>query len=87
MFIADLFAAFVPVIPFALLAISDARLVSVLVTALLLVTLGIGRGFIGMEPYPHDTRDAHGGRCGSRGWHHYREDHCLGGSPQFTRRF
>jgi vacuolar iron transporter family protein len=49
MFIADLFAAFVPVIPFALLAISDARLVSVLVTALLLVVLGIGRGFIGQR--------------------------------------
>src|SRR4029434_3437497 len=49
MFIADLFAAFVPVIPFALLAISDARLVSVLVTALLLVALGIGRGLIGQR--------------------------------------
>ena len=47
MFIADLLAAFVPVLPFALLAISDARLVSVLVTALLLVALGIGRGLIG----------------------------------------
>src|SRR5262245_45895277 len=47
MFIADLFAAFVPVIPFALLAINEARLVSVLVTALLLVALGIGRGLIG----------------------------------------
>jgi vacuolar iron transporter family protein len=49
MFIADLFAAFVPVLPFALLAISDARLVSVLVTALLLVALGIGRGLIGQR--------------------------------------
>jgi VIT1/CCC1 family predicted Fe2+/Mn2+ transporter len=49
MFIADLFAAFVPVLPFALLAISDARLVSVLMTALLLVALGIGRGLIGQR--------------------------------------
>jgi vacuolar iron transporter family protein len=49
MFIADLLAAFVPVIPFALLAISDARLVSALVTALLLVALGIGRGLIGQR--------------------------------------
>lgn len=49
MFIADLFAASVPVLPFALLAISDARLVSVLVTALLLVALGIGRGLIGQR--------------------------------------
>src|SRR5262245_18300227 len=32
MFIADLFAAFVPVLPFALLSISDARLASVIVT-------------------------------------------------------
>ena len=49
MFIADLFAAFVPVVPFVFLAISDARLVSVLVTALLLVALGIGRGLIGQR--------------------------------------
>jgi vacuolar iron transporter family protein len=35
--------------PFALLAIRDARLVSVLVTALLLVALGIGRGLIGQR--------------------------------------
>jgi VIT1/CCC1 family predicted Fe2+/Mn2+ transporter len=46
MFIADLFAASVPVLPFALLSIGNARLVSVLVTALLLVALGIGRGLI-----------------------------------------
>ena len=55
MFIADLFAAFVPVIPFALLAISDARLVSVLVTALLLIALGIGRGFIGQRSLVRTT--------------------------------
>jgi VIT1/CCC1 family predicted Fe2+/Mn2+ transporter len=49
MFIADLVAAFVPVLPFALLEIHDARLVSVLVTALLLIALGIGRGLIGQR--------------------------------------
>jgi len=55
MFIADLFAAFVPVIPFALLAISDARLISVLVTALLLVALGIGRALIGQRSLVRTT--------------------------------
>jgi vacuolar iron transporter family protein len=55
MFIADLLAAFVPVIPFALLAISDARLVSVLVTALLLVALGIGRALIGQRSLVRTT--------------------------------
>ena len=43
MFISDLFAAFVPVIPFALFALGPARLVSVVITALLLVLLGLGR--------------------------------------------
>jgi vacuolar iron transporter family protein len=55
MFIADLFAAFVPVIPFALLPIRDARLVSVLVTALLLVALGIGRALIGQRSLVRTT--------------------------------
>jgi vacuolar iron transporter family protein len=55
MFIADLLAAFVPVIPFALLAIRDARLVSVLVTALLLVALGIGRALIGQRSLVRTT--------------------------------
>ena len=55
MFIADLLAAFVPVISFALLAIRDARLVSVLVTALLLVALGIGRALIGQRSLVRTT--------------------------------
>ena len=55
MFIADLLAAFVPVMPFALLPISDARLVSVLVTALLLVALGIGRALIGQRSLVRTT--------------------------------
>ena len=47
MFISDLFAAFVPVIPFALLPLESARLVSLIVTATLLLLLGVGRGLVG----------------------------------------
>ena len=47
MFIADLFAAFVPVLPFAFLPLASARTVSLIVTALLLLLLGVGRGLIG----------------------------------------
>ncbi len=46
MFISDLIAASAPVIPFALFPLSTARLVSLLITALLLTVLGIGRGMI-----------------------------------------
>ena len=47
MFVSDLFAAAVPVIPFALLPLGTARLVSLIVTAILLVLLGVGRGLVG----------------------------------------
>jgi VIT1/CCC1 family predicted Fe2+/Mn2+ transporter len=47
MFVTDLFAAAVPVIPFALFALATARVVSLSVTFVLLVFLGIGRGVIG----------------------------------------
>jgi len=47
MFLTDLFAAAVPVIPFAFLTLATARIVSVLVTFLLLVLLGVGRSMIG----------------------------------------
>lgn len=47
MFVTDLFAAAVPVIPFALFALSTARLVSLTVTFALLVVLGIGRAKVG----------------------------------------
>jgi vacuolar iron transporter family protein len=43
MFVADLFAAAVPVIPFAVLSLSSARTTSVIITGLLLVLLGAGR--------------------------------------------
>ncbi len=47
MFISDLFAASVPVIPFAFLPLGTARLVSLIITALLLLLLGVGRGLVG----------------------------------------
>ncbi len=47
MFISDLFAAFVPVVPFALLPLANARLVSLIITGLLLLLLGVGRGLVG----------------------------------------
>jgi VIT1/CCC1 family predicted Fe2+/Mn2+ transporter len=47
MFIADLLAATVPVLPFALLPIDSARYVSIACTAAVLVLLGIGRARIG----------------------------------------
>ena len=47
MFVADLFAAFVPVLPFAFLPLESARTTSLVLTTLLLLLLGIGRGVIG----------------------------------------
>jgi VIT1/CCC1 family predicted Fe2+/Mn2+ transporter len=47
MFFSDLFAASVPVVPFALLPLANARLVSLIITALLLLLLGVGRGLVG----------------------------------------
>ncbi len=47
MFVADLFAAFVPVVPFAFLPLVPARTLSLVVTSLLLLLLGVGRGIIG----------------------------------------
>jgi vacuolar iron transporter family protein len=47
MFISDLFAAAVPVLPFAFLPLGTARLVSLIITAILLLLLGVGRGLVG----------------------------------------
>jgi len=47
MFVTDLFAAAVPVVPFALFTLGIARLVSLSVTFVLLVLLGVGRSMIG----------------------------------------
>jgi len=49
MFLADLFAALVPVGPFAFLPLGSARTVSLVVTAVLLLVLGVGRGIIGQK--------------------------------------
>lgn len=50
MFFADLLAASVPVIPFALFPIETARIVSLVVTGALMALLGMARGLIGREP-------------------------------------
>lgn len=50
MFIADIVAAATPVIPFALFPLEVARVVSIIVTTLLLVGLGIGRARVGHTP-------------------------------------
>jgi len=47
MFVADLFAASIPVIPFVLFDIQTARIVSLVVTGILMALLGIARGRIG----------------------------------------
>jgi len=50
MFFADLLAAGVPVLPFALFPIEPARLVSLVITGMLMAALGVARGLIGHEP-------------------------------------
>jgi len=47
MFLTDLFAASIPVIPFAVFALARARIVSLSLTFVLLLALGIGRSAIG----------------------------------------
>jgi vacuolar iron transporter family protein len=49
MFVADLFAASVPVVPFLLFPIDTARIVSLVVTGALMAALGVARGRIGRE--------------------------------------
>jgi VIT1/CCC1 family predicted Fe2+/Mn2+ transporter len=50
MFIADLVAASVPVLPFVFFPIDTARIVSLIVTGALMAILGVARGRIGHEP-------------------------------------
>jgi VIT1/CCC1 family predicted Fe2+/Mn2+ transporter len=50
MFVADLFAASIPVLPFAFFDIETARIVSLGVTGALMAVLGIARGLVGHEP-------------------------------------
>jgi VIT1/CCC1 family predicted Fe2+/Mn2+ transporter len=47
MLVADFFSAAVPIMPFMLMPVASARIVSAGITILLLVALGIGRGIIG----------------------------------------
>ena len=47
MLVADFFSAAVPIVPFMLLPVPSARIVSAAITILLLIALGIGRGIIG----------------------------------------
>jgi VIT1/CCC1 family predicted Fe2+/Mn2+ transporter len=50
MFVADIIAAATPVIPFAFLPLEQARVVSIVMTTLLLIGLGIGRARVGHTP-------------------------------------
>jgi VIT1/CCC1 family predicted Fe2+/Mn2+ transporter len=50
MFITDLFAAAVPVVPFAIFGLGTARIVSLAVTFALPLILGVGRARIGRRP-------------------------------------
>ena len=50
MFVADLFAGLVPVIPFFFLPVETARWWAIIVTVVLMVALGIGRSRVGKTP-------------------------------------
>lgn len=50
MFVSDLFAGFTPVLPFAFLPMAEARIVSLVLTSVLLVALGVGRGLVAKRP-------------------------------------
>ena len=53
MLVADFFSAAVPIVPFMLMPVTSARIVSAGITILLLVALGIGRGIIGKRSQVH----------------------------------
>jgi vacuolar iron transporter family protein len=50
MLFADFFAAAIPILPFVLLPIGQARIVSAIVTLALLIALGVGRAQLGKGP-------------------------------------
>lgn len=50
MFVSDIFAGFTPVLPFALLPMESARVASIVLTTVLLLALGIGRGLVAKRP-------------------------------------
>jgi vacuolar iron transporter family protein len=51
MFVADIFAAAIPVIPFAFLPLEQARVVSLVMTTILLIGLGVGRARVAHTGY------------------------------------
>lgn len=55
MFVSDLFAGFTPVLPFALLPMESARIVSIVLTTVLLVALGVGRGVVAKRSIVRST--------------------------------
>lgn len=50
MFVSDLFAGFTPVLPFAFLPMESARPVCLVLTTVLLIALGVGRGLVAKRP-------------------------------------
>ncbi len=53
MLVADFFSAAVPIVPFMLMPVATARIVSAAITILLLAALGAGRGIIGKRSIVH----------------------------------
>lgn len=60
MFVSDLFAGFTPVLPFAFLPMESARVVCLVLTTLLLVALGVGRGLVGKRSLVRATLETLG---------------------------
>jgi VIT1/CCC1 family predicted Fe2+/Mn2+ transporter len=60
MLIADFFSAAVPIVPFMLMPVASARVVSAAITILLLTALGIGRGVIGKRSLIHTVLETVG---------------------------
>lgn len=50
MLVADFVSAAIPIVPFALMPVPEARWVSTAITMLLLICLGIGRARVGRRP-------------------------------------
>jgi len=70
MFIADVIAAFTPVLPYAWFDLPTARWISIALTGVLLLALGIGRARIGRKPVVKTTLETIGIAAGAAlaGW-------------------
>ena len=66
MFISNLFAGAVPVVPFARLPFQEARILSVLVATALLLALGVGRGLVAGRNRHHARDGVRSRRSGRR---------------------